>query len=192
MRRNRDFIGPAGMGGMVSLWGASSLIKSIQRGTISTTLTSGSATINAVDMNNSFVRYGSMTQTQANNNWAVGLGGVHLDTATTVSLVLGANGGTAVFAFEVVEFLPGVIKSVQRGQIILTGVATSTTATVTAVNVNKASLSSTGWAINAPGAPNTDNASKVVLTDGTTVTANRIDASGTYTTYNRWELLEFF
>lgn len=181
-----------GGSGVVGLWGASSLVKSIQRGTISTTSTMGSATISAVDVNNSFVRYGALTQTQANNNWAVGLGGIYLDTSTTVSITLGANGGTAVFAFEVVEFLPGVIKSVQRGSMVLTGAVTSGTSTITSVNTAKATLASLGWAINAPGAPNTDEATKLVLTDATTVTANRISGTGTYTTYNRWEVVEFF
>lgn len=74
MRRNRDFIGPAGMGGVVSLWGASSLIKSVQSGSLSNGAgTTATATITAVVPENTAIYMTMLTQagsvSDARNLW---------------------------------------------------------------------------------------------------------------------------
>ena len=192
MRRERNFIGPAGMGGMVGLWGASSLIRSVQRGTISTTATSATATIAAVNTANTVVVFLGMTQTQANVNLAVAIGRVTLTNATTITATLGANAGTAVFSYEVIEYQPGVIKSVQLGTVAVAGNA-SATATVTAVDTNKSCTVMLGWSIGTVAAPTADQfAMNTVLTNATTITATRAIADAGNSITVGFLLVEFF
>lgn len=79
------------------------------------------------------------------------------------------------------------IKSIQRGTIAL-GVATSATATVTAVNVNKAELQSLGASVT--GDVNNASFIALALTNSTTVTASR--ASGASASSVNWQLIEWY
>ncbi len=193
MRRPRRLIGPAGMGGMVGLWGVSSLIKSVQRGTISTTAASATATIAAVDVANTILVYNGMTQTQVNNNWSVGQGKVVLTDATTVTGSIYTNIGTAVWSYEVIEFLPGIVKSVQAGTITLYGTAPYT-ATITAVNTSKTACMFLGYTMASELTPATDRATRIELTASTTVTATYIEAPPDPQTINiaSYRVVEFY
>lgn len=190
MRRQRTFIGPQGMAGMVGLWGASSLIKSIQRGTISITsgATSNTATIAAVDPNNTRIVFlntippsGGGTETNACR--------VALTNSTTVTAFVNSTGASdRIVGYEVIEYLPGVIKSVQRGT-LATSAAASGTATITAVDMNKATLDHLGYTMTTSANVSTDGWFKLILTDSTTVTGNGLSA---YTRTAGYQVIEWF
>ena len=194
MRRNRDFIGPAGMGGMVSLWGASSLIKSIQRGTMSGAYpTDATATITAVITENTVLVWNAVQQTNVNNNFAVAIGSMELTNSTTVTGKQSVSGGaTMSFSYEVIEFMPGVIKSKQTGTVAVGGAA-SATATVTAVDMAKAQLMFHGYRMSTSAGPTTDAyALNTRLTATTTVTSARNVADGANPITAYFQLVEFF
>ena len=186
--------GPLGGAGMVGLWGASSLVRSMQAGTMTASYpTNATGTITAVDTANSIVFLLGLTQSNANTNYAVVAGGIELTNSTTVTGYQSPSGGVdMVFSFVVVEFHPGIVKSLQAGTIAV-GANASATATVTAVNTAKSMLVWRGFKMSTVAAPNTDSwATKCVLTNSTTVTANRItaDANNNITAY--FGLVEFF
>lgn len=79
------------------------------------------------------------------------------------------------------------IKSIQRGTIAL-GAAASATATVTAVNVNRAELQSLG--ISTVGDANNSSFVALSLTNSTTITASR--GSGGVASSVNWQLTEWY
>lgn len=193
-RRGAQLTGPLGGAGMVGLWGASSLIKSVQRGTMSGAYpTDATATIAAVATENCIINWLGVQQTNVNTNFAVAIGSVELTNATTVTGKQSPSGGaTMTFSYEVIEFFPGVLKNVQRGTVSIGGNA-SATATVTAVNTNKSVLTFCGGRIGTSAGPNTDAyAFDLVLTNSTTITAARNTADGANTITAYYQLAEFF
>jgi len=83
----------------------------------------------------------------------------------------------------------GGIKSIQRGTISMSsGGSTSGTATITSVDTTKTELRYLG--ANNDAVADTTALSRVVLTNATTITANRSSNSGT--TVVSWELTEFY
>jgi len=185
MRRNRNFIGPQGMGGMVSLWGASSLIKSVQRGTIAVTAaTSAISTINAVDMNNSVLKMlltRGTTAGQFGNKWWTR---IELTNATTVTAYVqtAPTPDSATCSFEIIEYMPGVIKSIQRGTMNVT-----TPATITAVDMNKSALDHLG-VTDSVGISSNDVCTRVILTNSTTVTPATSNPNAQVTGYQVVEM----
>ena len=187
MRRNRDFIGPAGMGGMVSLWGQSSLIRSIQYGaTTAASATTATATIASVDTNNAclFFLGSSSNNTGDGGHWA---GACVLTNSTTVTTNYDAATDTRILNFCVVEFQPGVIKS-RQSYVITCVSAASATATITAVDVTKAQILFDGQtlysgAMSQPG--------RVTLTNTTTLTVNR-SSTDAFTTRMYGYVIEYF
>ena len=190
MRRERNFIGPAGMGGMVSLWGASSLIRSVQSGAITLTdaLSSATATVTAVDLPNSRLRFLGQTNDDYTSLPSQGLAKIVLTNATTITANVISNqnaGKLHVVNWELVEYAPGVIKSVQRGTI--TNAAES--ATITAVDTAKTSTDYLG---------NTDTGgglamscmTRLILTNATTVTVSSVIPSNTQLT--SYQAVEWF
>ena len=144
MRRNRTFIGPQGMGGMVSLWGASSIVKSIQYIAVAITgsNTSGTATINSVDTSSTilipagFVSAGDTTALLQNT-----LTTSILTNATTVTG--NKHTGSATYTpqaiyMHVLEFMPGIIKSVQYATWTFVGGTSGDFFTINSVNTAKA------------------------------------------------------
>jgi hypothetical protein len=181
------------MGGMVGLWGASSLVKSVQRGvfTIAFGSTSASATIAAVDLANAILIYtGSTYNSDTSTDEQLFECRLTLTDATTVTGNRQNTGNGSDVGYEVIEFLPGVIKSVQRGTISLTGAQQSNTATITSVNTARTMmgfLNSQDQDVNGYGAR---FKSTTVLTNGTTVTTARTTA--VYTHASSYEVVEFF
>ena len=175
------------MGGTVALWGASSLIKSIQTGTANTNASvTGTATITAVDLANSIILYGGDSQGNANPNLVVVFGHMALTNATTVTATQSGN-FNATFAFTVVEFLPGVLRSVQSGTVTQT--STSTATTILSVNTAKSMVMFLGQ-VAGSGAPNSDTlVMKYALTNATTVTSTQ-DAFGGF--ISRFQVIEYF
>lgn len=133
MRRQRTFIGPQGMSGMVGLWGAPSLIRSIQRGIISiTSAASATATITAVVTDNCVIRLlGVNTGGASTYDLVPTIALTNSTTVTATRYSTAANATTA--SFEVIEYAPGVIKSVQRGTGTFAG-ASPLNVTITAVS----------------------------------------------------------
>ena len=109
------------MGGLVLLWGQSSLIKSIQRGTINVAdnASSNTGTITSVDLANAVIIYGYYSSNVqafgAFVNYSyIFTGAVALTNATTVTASISGSSGageTRTIAYEVIEYVPGVIKS---------------------------------------------------------------------------------
>lgn len=148
-----------------------SLIKSIQRGTI--TIPGGSttngATITAVVTANSALYWlGNSLNTAGQVDSAQFMARLALTNATTVTATRGGTTEDVTVSFEVVEYWPGVLRSVQRGT-----VAVGTPATITSVTTAKSLLTYLGcvgatttggeWGAQEP---------KLVLTNATTVTAS--------------------
>lgn len=162
--------------------GASALIKSIQRGTISLSgATSGTATITSVVTANSVVRYlGDSQSDPATDDVTFFASRLALTNATTVtgSSIAGNASNTQIISYEVVEYFPGVLKSVQRGTVDMTTV-TSKTATITSVDTTKSTVDHLGFNSNWPATPAYGSVTRArwALTNATTVTATVGNAS---------------
>jgi hypothetical protein len=136
----------------VGLWGAPSPIASVQRGTIAVASTSGTATITAVDTNNSRIVFLGSEDTLPGttpNNIAIR---VELTNATTVTAFL-ASASTVTITFEVIEYRPGIIKRIQRGTDTTAGVAVKNV-TISEVDLAKTTLDNLGFTTTYSGATN--------------------------------------
>lgn len=166
------------------------LIKSVQRGSISIAgAFSATATISAIVLANSLIVYGGHTTDDAGTTMPVTTAAVELTNTTTVTASNGLNSGTQIVAYEVIEFYPGVLRSVQRGTISVGGAATSVTATITSVDITKASAFFLGYTI-AVIAQNNLHHVRVVLTNSTTVTATVAAVGGGNVA--GYQVVEFF
>jgi hypothetical protein len=108
-------------------------IRSLQYGTVSiaNTAASGTATINTVDTNNALLIW--LGCNNAVGSYTPSSGPVRL-AFTNATTITGTRGGTSTAAsstFVVLEYWPGVIKSITRGTIAVSG--TSNTAAVAVV-----------------------------------------------------------
>lgn len=81
-----------------------SVIKSIQRGTISLTGTSATATITAVDLAKSLVLWGGSDFTTAGGYESSHFTKMVLTNTTTVTASRQASTGTAILPYQVVEY----------------------------------------------------------------------------------------
>ena len=172
MRRQRNLLGPQGMGGMVSLWGASSLIKSVQRGTFdlgAPAVTSGTATIAAVDLANSIITHTGKDYGGSSATVYEIVTRLELTNTTTVTFYINnAIAAGRILGYEVIEFRPGVLKSSQRGTI--SAAAASATASITEVDVNKSLVFNLGHTSNFTTYQANTTFVRMALTNGTTVT----------------------
>ncbi len=173
-------LGP-GWTARVSQWMTRSQIKSIQRGTIALTAgnLTGTVTITAVVTANCVLTFLGVTSDTATANAERAEARVSLTNATTVTATRADSTDNALLSFEIMEYQPGVIKSVQRGTI---NIVTSTTDPITAVDTTKANLSFLGFTLDATAAatlrPDVMQP-KLVLTNATTVTGSRNTSTGT-------------
>lgn len=168
----------SGLSSIVSQGSKRGFIKSVQVGTINlATVATNTATITAVDPNNSLIYYEGLSMTVTNVNLVVCFATVTLTNSTTVTATQsGSFGNTVTIGFTVVEFYPGVLRSAQRGFIAASG-STTATATITAVDTTKAQVMLLGQ-LDGSGAPNSDSASaRLTLTNATTVTVTTGAAS---------------
>ena len=188
MRRNRDFIGPAGMGGTVSLWGGSSLVESVQYGTVSVANAgSGTATITSVDTTRSVVMFLGTSTNVSSVNPVFTHAYAQLTNATTVTATCVNTAATRTISFAVIQFRPGVARTVQTYVITIGVSAGSGTATITSVNTPKALIVHGGDQMNAG---EDLCATWQTLTNATTVTAN--NGIALYTSFIAGTVLEFF
>jgi hypothetical protein len=180
--------GPMAQAGAVALWGASSIIKSVQSGYLTGGTNSYAATIAAVNPNHCLLLYQNFDHSGSGTQAYYFTNTLTLTDATTITVGRQSAGGAVIgVAWTVLEFLPGVIKSIQAGLITLA--AAPGTATVNAVNPQKCMLLYEGSLSPHTGPEANIWPVKLVLTNATTVTAS------TYTNANAqaaFRLVEFF
>ena len=162
----------------------------MQSGTVSNNSeTPTTHTINAVIPENSILIHQGFNQT-GNTQEVYFAAYVTLTNATTLTLTRSASGGSTVFIqWTVIEFLPGVIKSVQAGVISVVG-STTGTATITQVDPLKCMLFHLGF-LNSSGTGNSGLwATRLVLL--VTGLGVRVDVFTANTFSCAWRLVEFF
>lgn len=177
--------------GLVSHWARRQLVKSVQRGTITlAAVTSNTATITAVSTNNALLANlgtslagSGVTNPQVNNVILT------FTNATTITATRTTGTGTVVVSYEVVEYFPGVLKSVQRGTIALTAV-TSNTATITTVDTTRTLDTQLGVLADSNDAPDAFYA-RLALTNATTLTAS-IGAASIGTITVGYQVAEYY
>lgn len=164
----------------IGAWG-SSLIQSVQSGTIamSSVQTTNTVTINAVAVDCTIVFTGSQNSNSGGSGSQETECYLTLTNATTLTVTRGATAAaTLTCAYTVVEFKPGVLKSLQRGVILVTGAATNTAA-INAVDLAKAFVNVTGLSVASD--TDTERCTRIVLTDAVTLTATRSSATSSAT-----------
>ncbi|HCA51597.1 MAG TPA: hypothetical protein DEP24_00775 [Mycobacterium sp.] len=183
------------MGGMVGLWGASSMIRSVQYGTVAFggADVSKTTTITSVDVNNSLLYPLENNEASTASNTTDGAWvGLSVTNATTITGTRSATNAVANTAgFVIVEYAPGVLKSVQRGVKTINGSGNPYSVTITAVDPAKAVFSFTGRT----GDSNTFNGSfgyYGTLTNGTTATLTSTYNSGGLGFAAYWQVGEWF
>lgn len=147
-------------------------IKSIQYGTVVVTdgNSSGTATINSVDINNSIIMFLGKDQTDPDGD--NGYRKIALTNATTVTATRIGISSTGITGFVVLEFESPGVASVCAGEVVLGVGVASATATINSVDINKALLVYLGETINY-GDVGCYQMAYLTLTNATTVTATR-------------------
>lgn len=156
----------------VSQWTQRGVLKSLQAGVIdlNNVLTNTATLSPTVDPNNSLLLFLGQTiaSTSPNTSLYARLAFTSGTTITATNLVSAAV--TQLSSFLVVEFVPGVIKTVQRNTILLNGVTSNTAAITPAMTLSKTLATALGFTY--------DSASfdasflpKLVVTSGTVLTA---------------------
>lgn len=173
----------------VMQWGPS-LVVSVQRGTvtIATSQTAGTATITTVVMTNSRLRYLGATCITGNATADIANARLTFTNETTITATRNTSDVTATVtvSFEVIEYLPGTIKRVQRGT-----VATGSSSAITEVNPAKAELDWLGFTSTDTTSNSNQTAlmPRVALASGTSVSS--VDGGGTITQLSGWQVVEW-
>jgi hypothetical protein len=190
-RRGQDRTGPLGGSGLIAQWGAPSMIRSVQY--ISGTVTGASTalTITAVSPENSIAIANGDSTTYAGISIGAWTYGARVTAATTVTVTRGNwVGETAEIC--VIEFAPGVIRSIQTGAMTIGLGSTAQTAAVTTVNTAKALLLWQPYSGGDTISTNDVIGVRATLTNSTTITATRYASSASYTSSGIYQLVEFF
>jgi hypothetical protein len=159
----------------------SNLVASVQRGTISLTTASNTATISAVTLADSAVFWLGQSETLTSFHYDCNTTTATLTNTTTVTgniLQTGCVSGTTVMAFQVVNWNHSALnQNTQPFSKSWTASGTSTTQTITSVDVNNSLIAYAGG-----GSTNGNTDAREMpwytLTNGTTVTITLSDASG--------------
>jgi hypothetical protein len=174
--------------GAIAAWGAPSIIRSLQSGITNAAVPTVTATILPVVPENCLLIYQGITSQYSSGLYLSGR--VELTNATTISILGAGNAGALInLAWTVIEFVPGLIKSLQAGVIDL-GAAVSATATISPVNPDRCVLL---WMGLITAQPDTNGAAiwtRLAITNPTTITATRSLSSNA--TSSPWRLVEFF
>ena len=159
---------------LVSTWMRQGVIRSIQTGSIDlNNVTSNTAPINVVNLANTvLISLGSRHNLGSSVSQTCTYH-LQLTNSTTVTATrFTSDANTFAVGYAVVEFLPGIIRSVQSGTIELNG-STSNTFPITAVNTAKAFVIHLGTRYNTVAAANVNQRDSILtLTNATTVTAS--------------------
>lgn len=181
---------------LVSTWGRQGFIKSVQTGTIDLNgATSNTATITTASLTNTILLNAGVAAS-AGALGALNSTGIRitLTNATTVTGVRFGNDAHAmVVRFFVVEFFPGVIRSIQRFTAIELNVAPPVTQAITSVNTGKTMLVHLGAAQNDAGTYTgaNDSTVDVSLTSSILVTLVIGTGPGVSTLVN-FDVVEFY
>lgn len=168
------------------------IIRSIQRGTVTTNnQLTNTATITAVDVANSILVYQELSSAGGTADQTMWRHKIELTNATTVTATVAVVEAVAhVVSFEVVEYWPGTIRSLQRG-LLASVTSASATATITAVNVNKSQLFGGGMTVNTnTGGAANSTLGRLSLTNSTTVTFDKATATATWSV--PYQVVEWF
>lgn len=165
-----------------------SLVKSIQRGTI--TIAGGTSSNTATlateaALDRSRLRHVGYDTQGGESNARNRL------TFTNTTTITANRQGTAadtIVSYEVTEYPHGLFRSIQRGSITIGPAAASNTATITAVNTAKSEVSCLGFQTDE--SAETDQFPRLALTNGTTITATRANAGAGSTIVN-YEVAEY-
>lgn len=161
--------------------GGNSIIQSIQHGsiTIGASATSGSTTISSVNTSKTVLLWGGQRTTQASGEPGDTTHGyLQLTNSTTVTASRrAADTTTLTISFTVIEFIPAAIQSIQYGSISIGSGITTNTATISSVITTNSACLFLGQTYDLNATNNSKEWGTVVLTNATTVTANR-DVSG--------------
>ena len=181
-----------------------SIIKSVQTGafTILDSGTTSTITITSVNTGSAITilqgrddSNGGTVCTDSSVNWAVRL---ELTNPTTLTWTRGGTasiGTHSTGVYEVVEFYPSVVKSLQRGTISIASASTSNSVTISSVITTKSMMPwqgfendcNTSWSNETP-----RNAFiRSILTNATTITATRYTTSSCAAVIVPYEVLEF-
>lgn len=168
----------------VAQWTQRSLVKSIQRGTVAVNApaSSNTATITAVVPGNTRLVWLGCSSTGTTANPTEMQASITLTNATTVTATRTAGTTLNVLvSFEVIEYWPGVLRTVQRGT-VTAAAAVSGTATLatTLQSTARATLDVLGYQYNFTWSAE-DAFGELRLTNTTTVTLTRIAANGNLT-----------
>ena len=162
------------LGNLAAQGGASSLIQSIQSGsiTLGAGVSSNTATISSVDTSKSILIWNGVQNTVAAQTqperWATRIA---LTNGTTVTATRESTSSSSTVRFTVVEFASGV-NSIQSGTIAIGVGSASNTATISAVGANAFVLYLGASTAVASAFNYSTGPGAVVLTDSTTVTAS--------------------
>lgn len=186
MRRKRSLLTGSGLSRRVAQWTQAGIIESIQADTFSFGSAGGSGTkaITAVDTARTILLYLGNTYNVSGSILPGASARIALTNGTTVTgtSVVDAAGATVAISFVAIQFVPGVIKSLQRGTL-----ATATgTATIATVNTLKAWVNMLGFSTTVD---DDQTRPKLVLTNATTVTITAGGSTGATASY---EVVEFF
>lgn len=175
-------------------WTQPGFIKSLQRNTITIAngAASNTATITGVSLSDSLLLF--LGSDYGTDGAVAGQDCESLLTFTNATTITATRVGTTgglITAFEVIEFMPGVIKSVQRSTIALAGVV-SNTATVNPVVMLKSAIGYLGASTTDANAGEFSARTHVYmqLTNATTITATRGNGNNTATI--GYQLVEYF
>ena len=182
---------------IVSTWMQTNVIRSVQAGTINLAgAATNTATINVVNVNNTILFFGGV-QGSGTASGALNTVGITitLTNGTTVTATrIGTDAAAMTVHFFVLEFPPGVIRSVQRfGSVDIAASGTGKTQAITAVNVNKTILVYLGMAQNDGGTYGavTQTTTSITLTSSILVTVN-IGANIGASTPTSFDVIEFY
>lgn len=198
--RQRHKLTGSALSSAVAQWTQAGFIKSIQQGTVTlSNVNTNTATLTtSVVPANSVIVYVGLASNGAGGSVAGGPGmaRVTLTDATTVTATRsnGAGSGDVTTAgFVVIECVPGVIKSVQRGTVTIASGALSNTDTLsTPVNTLKSFLVWVGQSNDSDGGSNYgDYANRLTLTNATTVTSTR-GTTGAYAIVSGYQVVELY
>lgn len=162
-----------------------SIIRSIQRGTITLadTVASNTATITAVNMANS--RLVCLGNTSENTGGGGSGGGptyarLEFTNSTTITATRTDTSGALVIGFEVIQYWPGVVRQVQRGTIAVSGTSNTATLSPALSSTSKAILDMLGLDGNVAHQADIFRA-RMEITNTTTVTMSRFTSNNTLT-----------
>ena len=166
-----------------------SLVRSVQRGTISVTdpATTGTSTLPiAVDTRNAILYFGNNTYSAVGPSTTGSRGKLTLTDSTTVTFTVSGSAGTRICDWELIEFWPGVIRSIQRGSVTIAGASTSNTGAIDPVVPERAIAMHMGQILSGD---DDQQLGRLTLTSATVLTATRVAASGS--TEVQYQVVEF-